>query len=156
MDTWRGIPHISPGHWFAPSREINLIAKGNSKTSRLPDLPHQHRPNPKSHDEEAAESVEQIGPAFELGAVGVNDGDRDNANETIEGVELGEFELVAVDHDDTKDHLDEHRGLGKGDIPPKTPGPEGLNLVGSQRPDAGETVADDDDPGPVFVQVDQC
>jgi hypothetical protein len=47
-------------------------------------------------------------------------------------VELGEFELVAVDHNDAKDHLDEHRGLGEGDVPPKTPRPEGLNLVGSQ------------------------
>ena len=132
MDTWRGIPHISPGHWFAPSREINLIAKGNSKTSRLPSLPNQHRPDTQPHDKETAESVEQIGLAFELGAVGVDDGDRDDADEAVEGVELGEFELVAVDHNDAKDHLDEHRGLGEGDVPPKTPRPEGLNLVGSQ------------------------
>ncbi len=67
-----------------------------------------------------------------MGSVGVDDGDRDDANKAIEGMELREFELVAVDHDDAKDHLDEHRGLGEGDIPPKTPGPEGLNLVGGQ------------------------
>ncbi len=99
---------------------------------QLPNLPHQHRPDPQPHDEEAAKSVEQVGLAFELGAVGVDDGDRDDANEAVEGVELREFELVAVDHDDTENHLDEHRRLGEGDIPPKTPGPERLNLVGSQ------------------------
>ncbi len=95
-------------------------------------LPHQHRSYSQPHDEETAESIEQVGLAFELGAVGVDDGDRDDADETIEGMELREFELVAIDHDDTEDHLDEHRGLGKGDIPPKTPGPEGLNLVSRQ------------------------
>ncbi len=95
-------------------------------------MPHQHRPDSQSHDEEAAESVEQIGLAFELGSVGVDDGDRDDADKAVEGVEFWEFELVAVDHDDAEDHLDEHRRLGKGDVPPKTPRPEGLNLVGSQ------------------------
>ncbi len=98
----------------------------------LPDLPHQHRPDAQSHDEEAAESIEQVGLAFELGAVGVDDGDRNDANKAVESVKLWEFELVAVDHDDTEDHLDEHRGLSEGDIPPKTPGPERLNLVGSE------------------------
>ncbi len=100
--------------------------------TQLSDLPHQHRSDPQPHDEEAAESIEQVGLAFELGSVGVDDGDRDDANEAVEGMELREFELVAVDHDDAKDHLDEHRGLCKSDIPPKTPGPEGLNLVGRQ------------------------
>jgi len=109
-----------------------LSVNAETIPTQLSDLPHQHRSNSQSHDEEAAESVEQIGLAFELGAVGVDDGDRDDANKAVEGVELGEFELVAVDHDDAEDHLDEHRGLGEGDIPPKTPGPEGLNLVGSE------------------------
>ena len=95
-------------------------------------MPHQHCPDAKPHDEEASESVEQIGLAFELGAVGVDDGDRDDANKAVEGVELREFELVAVDHDDAKDYLDEHRCLGECDIPPKTPRPERLNLVGGQ------------------------
>ncbi len=101
-------------------------------SNSLPDLPHQHCPDAQPHDEEAAESIEQVGLAFELGAIGVDDGDRDDSNKTVEGVKLWEFELVAVDHDDAEDHLNEHRGLGEGDIPPKTPGPEGLNLVGSQ------------------------
>ena len=43
-----------------------------------------------------------------MGAVGVDDGDCDDPDEAVEGVELGEFELVAVDHDDAENHLDEH------------------------------------------------
>ena len=65
-------------------------------------------------------------------AVRVDDGNRDDADEAIEGVKLGELELVAVDHDDPKDHLNEHRCLGQRDIPPESPGPEGFDLVGGK------------------------
>ena len=124
---------------FSPSKcfhalptAISLLLRPVMATNLLPNLPHKHCPDAKPHDEEAAESVEQVGLAFELGAIGVDDGNRDNADEAIEGVKLGEFKLVAVDHDDAKDYLDEHRGLSEGDIPPKTPGSQGLNLVGSE------------------------
>ncbi|NBO56907.1 MAG: hypothetical protein EBU84_20460, partial [Actinobacteria bacterium] len=64
-----------------------LSANAETITSLLPDLTHQHRPDSQPHDEEAAESVKQVGLAFELGAVGVDDGNRDDANKTVEGVE---------------------------------------------------------------------
>ncbi len=67
-----------------------------------------------------------------MGSVGVDDGNRDDSDKAVEGMKLREFKFVAVDHDDAEDYLDEHRRLGEGDIPPKTPGPEGLNFVGSQ------------------------
>ena len=93
-------------------------------------LPHQHCPDSKPHDEEAPESIQQIGLALELRSVGVDDGDRDDADEAVEGVELRKLELVSVDHDDPEDHLNEHRRLGQRDIPPQSPGPEWLDLVG--------------------------
>ncbi len=111
---------------------VRVSDKSKFELNGSRNLPHQHGPDPQPHDEEAAKSVEQVGLAFELSAVGVDDGDRNDANKAVEGMKLWEFELVAVDHDDAQDHLDEHRGLGEGDIPPKTPCPEGLNLVGGQ------------------------
>ena len=98
----------------------------------LGDLPHQHRPDPQPHDEDASESIQQVGLAFQLRSVGVDDGNGNDADEAVEGVELRKLELVAVDHDDPEDHLDEHRCLGQRDIPPQAPGPEGLDLVGSK------------------------
>ena len=119
----------------------------------LGSLAHEHGADAKAHDEEAAEAVEQISAALELGAVRIDDGDGDDADEAIEGVECREHCLVAVDHDDAQDDLDEHGELCEGGVPPQGAGAKGDEFVGGQSPDAGEGVADDDDPGPVVVEV---
>ena len=85
-------------------------------------LAHEHGSDAEAHDEEPAEAVEQISAALELSAVRIDDGDGDDADETVEGVECGENGLVAVDHDDAQDDLDEHGELCKGGVPPQGAG----------------------------------
>ena len=85
-------------------------------------LAHEHGSDAETHDEEAAEAVEQISAALELRTVRIDDGDGDDANEAIEGVECGEHCLVAVDHDDAQDDLDEHGELCEGGVPPQGAG----------------------------------
>ena len=116
-------------------------------------MAYEHGADAKAHDEEAAEAVEQVDAALELRAVRIDDGDGDDADETVEGVECGEYCLVTVDHDDAQDDLDKHGELCEGGVPPQRAGAQGDEFVGGQGPDAGEGVADDDNPGPVVVQV---
>ena len=85
----------------------------------LGSLAHEHGSDAEAHDEEATEAVEQISAALELSAVRIDDGDGDDADETVEGVECGEHCLVAVDHDDAQDDLDEHGDLSKSCVPPQ-------------------------------------
>ena len=85
-------------------------------------MAHEHGSDAEAHDEEAAEAVEQISAALELSAVRINDGDGDDADEAIEGMECGEHCLVAVDHDDAQDDLDEHGDLSKSGVPPQGAG----------------------------------
>ncbi len=88
----------------------------------LGSLAHEHGADAEAHDEEAAEAVEQIGAALELSAIRIDDGDGDDADEAIEGVECGEHGFVAVDHDDAQDDLDEHGELSKSGVPPQCAG----------------------------------
>jgi len=85
-------------------------------------LAHEHGADAEAHDEEAAEAVEQIGAALELRTVRIDYGDGDDADEAIEGVERREHGLVAVDHDDAQDDLDEHGELCEGGVPPQGAG----------------------------------
>ena len=82
-------------------------------------MAHEHGADAKAHDEEAAEAIEQVDAALELRAVRIDDGDGDDADEAIEGVERREHCLVAVDHDDAQDDLDEHGELSKSGVPPQ-------------------------------------
>ena len=88
----------------------------------LGSLAHEHGADAKAHDEKAAEAVEQVDAALELCAVRIDDGDGDDADETVEGVECGEYCLIAVDHDDAQDDLDEHGDLCEGGVPPQCAG----------------------------------
>ena len=85
----------------------------------LGSLAHEHGADAEAHDEEAAEAVQQVDAALELGAVRIDDGDGDDADEAIEGVKRREHCLVAVDHDDAQDDLDEHGELCEGGVPPQ-------------------------------------
>ena len=53
-------------------------------------LADEHRANAKAHDEEAAKAIEQVHPRLQLRAIRVDDRDRDDADETVERVELRE------------------------------------------------------------------
>ena len=116
-------------------------------------MAHEHGADAKAHDEKAAEAVEQVDAALELSAVRIDDGDGDDADETVEGVECGEHGLVAVDHDDAQGDLDEHRELCEGGVPPQCASSQGDEFVGGQGPNAGEGVANNDNPCPVRVEV---
>ena len=96
-----------------------LSSERHEECAALGGLAHEHGSDAEAHDEEATEAVEQIGAALELGAVRIDDGDGDDADEAIEGVECREHGLVAVDHDDAQDDLDEHGELCKGGVPPQ-------------------------------------
>lgn len=119
----------------------------------LAGLADEHGTDAEAHDEEAAEAVEKVDTALELGAIRVDDGDSDDADEAIEGVEGGIDGFVAVDHDDAEDDLDEHSELHNGGVPPKGPGAKRDEFVGGEGPDAGEGVADDDDPRKIGVEI---
>ena len=69
-----------------------------------------------------------------LHAVRVDDGDGDDRDESVEGVELRELELVLVDEDHAEGHLDEHRQLGDRDEPPQRTRAHLRQPVGAKRP----------------------
>jgi len=99
-----------------------LSSERHEDCAALGGLAHEHGSDAEAHDEEAAEAVEQISAALELRTVRIDDGDGDDADEAIEGVERREHGLVAVDHDDAQDDLDKHGELCEGGVPPQCAG----------------------------------
>ena len=113
----------------------------------------EHGSNAEAHDEETTEAVQQIHATFELCAVRINDGDSDDSNESVERVKRREHCLVAVHHDDAQDDLYKHGGLGEADVPPQCASAQRDEFVCRQCPNAGESVANNDNPGPIGMEV---
>jgi hypothetical protein len=116
-------------------------------------LANEHGTNAKTHDEQTTKAVQQVHATFELCAIRINDRDSDDGNETVERVKRWEHCFVAVDHDDAKDYLNKHRELRNADVPPQCAGTQRDEFVGGERPDACKAIANNDNPGPVGVEV---
>ena len=85
-------------------------------------LADEHGSNAKAHDEEPTEAVQQIHATFELCAVRIDDGDRDDGYETVERVKRWEHCFVAVHHDDAENDLNENGELCNAGVPPQCAG----------------------------------
>lgn len=68
-------------------------------------------------------------------------------------MELGEFEVVAVERDDPRRRLDEHRFVYQRCIPSVSSDSDWLHFVGGHRTRAGETAADDHDACQIVIQI---
>jgi len=82
----------------------------------------EHGSNAEAHDEQTTKAVQQVHATLELCAVRIDDGDGDDANETVERVKRWEHCFVAVHHDDAKDDLNKHGGFGDSGVPPQCAG----------------------------------
>jgi hypothetical protein len=70
-------------------------------------------------------------------------------------VELRWVDLLVVDERDPQPDLHEDRQLHDRGEPPQGAGAQRREPVGGERPDAGQAVADDDEPRPTLVEVEQ-
>ena len=101
----------------------------------------------------SVDSVGQVHARLQLCPVRIDDRDRDDGDEAVERVELGETDLVLVHQGHTQGDLDEHGELDEAGEPPQGAAAQLRDPVRRQCPDAGEGVADDDDPRPRDMEV---
>ena len=87
-------------------------------------------------------------------AIAVDDCDRHDGDESVERVERRKLELVLVNHNDAKSDLNKDREFSDACVPPQCSGTKGRDLVRSKRPHTGETIADDRNPGPRLMNVE--
>ena len=64
-----------------------------------------------------------------------------------------EYCFVAVHHDDAEDDLNENSELCDAGVPPQCAGAQRYQFVCRQCPNTGKSVANNDNPGPVGVEV---
>ena len=82
-------------------------------------LAYQHGSDAEPHEEQAAEAVEQVGLAFELVAIAVNDCYCHDGDKTVERMECRKLKLVLVDHDDAESDLNKDGEFCNPGVPPQ-------------------------------------
>ena len=123
--------------------------------AELGDLADEEGADSEAHHKQSAAPVQQVQLVLHLIAVRVNDRDRNDADESVEGMELRELELVLVHQNHAKYNLDKHGEFGKQSKPPQCSGAQRLNLVSTQRPQTSQAVRNDDEPSPRLVKINQ-
>ena len=83
-------------------------------------LAYQHGSDAEPHEEQAAEAVEQVGLAFELVAIAVNDCYSHDGHESVERVECRKLKLVLVHHDDAESDLNKDGEFRYSGVPPQS------------------------------------
>ena len=121
----------------------------------LGDLADEEGADSEAHHKQSAAPVQQVQLVLHLIAVRVDDRDRNDADESVEGMELRELELVLVHQNHAKYNLDKHGEFGKQSKPPQCSGAQRLNLVSAQRPQTSQAVRNDDEPSPRLVKINQ-
>ncbi len=107
----------------------------------------------EADDEESAEAVEQVLPLHDLLAVAVDDGNRSERQEAVEGVGVGRFDAVGLHGDDAEGHLHQHRHLGDRRDHPQRPTASLLDPVSHEGPHRSDGVQADDRPRGVDMNV---
>ena len=123
--------------------------------AELGDLADEEGADTEAHHEQSAAPVQQVQLVLHLIAVRIDSRDRDNPDETVEGVKLRKFELVFVHQNHTQNNLNKHGQFGKQRKPPQRSGTQRLNLVSTQRPQTSQAVRNDHKPGPRRVEISQ-
>ena len=82
-------------------------------------LAYQHGSDAEPHEEQAAEAVEQVGLAFELVAIAVDDCYCHDGHESVERMECRKLKLVLVDHDDAESDLNKDGEFCNPGVPPQ-------------------------------------
>ena len=123
--------------------------------AELGDLADEEGADTEAHHEQSAAPVQQVQLVLHLIAVRIDNRDRDNPDETVEGVKLRKFELVFVHQNHTQNNLNKHGELGEQRKPPQCSGSQRLNLVSTQRPQTSQAVRNDHKPGPRRVEISQ-
>ena len=83
-------------------------------------LAYQHGSDAESHEEQTAEAVEQVGLAFELVAIAIDDCYSHDGHESVERMECRKLKLVPVDHDDAESDLNKDGELSDSGVPPQS------------------------------------
>ncbi|MBV9412010.1 MAG: hypothetical protein JO148_10460 [Acidimicrobiia bacterium] len=68
-------------------------------------------------------------------------------------MELRRLDVLPCDQTDTQADLDEYGEFGERGEPPQGARAEARPVVGRERPQAREPIADDDEPGPPLVDL---
>ena len=83
-------------------------------------LAYQHGSDAEPHEEQTAEAIEQVGLAFELVAIAVDDCNRHDGDKTVESVKCRKLKLVFVDHNDAKSDLNKDGEFCDTGVPPQS------------------------------------
>ena len=83
-------------------------------------LAYQHGSDTEPHEEQAAEAVEQVGLAFELVAIAIDDCYCHDGDKTIKRVECRKLKLVLVHHDDAESDLNKDGEFRYSGVPPQS------------------------------------
>jgi len=123
--------------------------------AELGDLADEEGADSEAHHKQSAAPVQQVQLVLHLIAVRINDRDRNDADESVEGMKFRELEFVLVHQNHTKNYLDKHGEFGEQRKPPQRSSAQRLNLVSTQRPQTSQAVRDDDEPSPRLVKINQ-
>ena len=123
--------------------------------AELGDLADEEGADSEAHHKQSAAPVQQVQLVLHLIAVRVDDRDRNDADESVEGVKLRKLKLVFVHQNHTEYHLDKHGEFGEQRKPPQRSSAQRLNLVSTQRPQTSQAVRNDDEPSPRLVKINQ-